>query len=380
MQIRSTPYLLIGIIALSLFTIMSGAAVAPALGEISNHFVGTSPFMIRMIISLPPVFVILTTYYFEFLTERVSVKMLLIIGLILYGGGGILGGAVDNIWILLFFRMIHGIGLGLIMPFSTSLIFHFFKKDSHMRFLGISSAMNNLGAIVAMLITGFLSYYSWRYSFIVYFIAFVELLLISVFFPGDFQLDKRKALKKKANDQTRPYLIGIFLTMLVFYSVPTNFSMITLKVSNINVGMIGFLMSLQTLSAFIVGLNYNFCHSLFKHSTEKVGVISMSLGFVVLTMSNQMYLVTLGLIMIGISTGILIPYFNSTVLSRISKEDTTVTMAKMSMMFYLGQFLSPIMIELIHSILKFSSIKYPYIISLLMSLFMYKNILNPGYE
>ena len=52
--------LVVSILSLSLLTVMSGAAVAPALGVIQEYFADSSPVLVQMIISIPAIFIVIT--------------------------------------------------------------------------------------------------------------------------------------------------------------------------------------------------------------------------------------------------------------------------------------------------------------------------------
>ena len=106
------------ILSLSLLTVMAGAAVAPALNIIQEHFQNTSPGLVQMIISIPAIFIAIANLFFKRLCRFFTIRTLVIIGLVLYTAGGCLAGAFDNIYVVLIFRAIVGIGVGIIMPLS----------------------------------------------------------------------------------------------------------------------------------------------------------------------------------------------------------------------------------------------------------------------
>ena len=58
------------ILSLSLLTVMAGAAVAPALGTISEHFAGESGTLVQMIISMPALFIFLSSFVFHGLCRK----------------------------------------------------------------------------------------------------------------------------------------------------------------------------------------------------------------------------------------------------------------------------------------------------------------------
>ena len=67
------------ILSLSLLTVMAGAAVAPALGVIQAYFSDCDPLFVQMIISMPAIFIVLTTFIFPKLCRRLWSKTLVMI-------------------------------------------------------------------------------------------------------------------------------------------------------------------------------------------------------------------------------------------------------------------------------------------------------------
>ena len=58
----SNPKILVAtILSMSLLTVMAGAAVAPAFNAISAHFADANPLLIQFVVSMPALFIILTT-------------------------------------------------------------------------------------------------------------------------------------------------------------------------------------------------------------------------------------------------------------------------------------------------------------------------------
>ncbi len=143
------------ILSLSLLTVMAGAAVAPALNLIQEHFRDTDPIYVQMIISMPAVFIALTNLFlFKPLSKRLRARTMLLIGLGFYVVFGCLAGAFSDIRLILICRGLVGIGVGILMPLSTGLISFYFTKDKQAELMGYASAMNMLGGVVATLIAG----------------------------------------------------------------------------------------------------------------------------------------------------------------------------------------------------------------------------------
>ena len=113
------------------------------------------------------------------LTPRTRV----LLGLSLYTGGGGAAGLFDQIGLVLVMRALVGVGVGILMPLSTGLLTDYFPPEKQASLLGISSAMNQLGGVIATLLAGLLAGISWRASFLVYLLGLGSILLCLRFLP-----------------------------------------------------------------------------------------------------------------------------------------------------------------------------------------------------
>ena len=53
-------------------------------------------------------------------------------------------------------RALVGVGVGIIMPLSTGLLSYYFKPEQQVGLMGYSSAMNQMGGVIATLLSGLL--------------------------------------------------------------------------------------------------------------------------------------------------------------------------------------------------------------------------------
>lgn len=171
------------VLSVSLLTVLSGAAVSPALGQIKNAFPHTSDLMIQMILTLPPLLII----PFSLLTGRLATlfpkKNILYTGLVIYVAAGVGGGLANTIPVLLIMRGLLGVGTGLIAPLSLTLIADFYEGEARADMMGKSSAVATFGGIVMPLLSGWLAVYNWRYAFGAYLVALLVFLLIFRYLP-----------------------------------------------------------------------------------------------------------------------------------------------------------------------------------------------------
>lgn len=221
--------LTITILSLSLLTVMAGAAVAPALDVIQTYFSDANQTLVQMIISIPALFIALTNFIFPKLCKIFRAKTLVLAGLILYVVGGCAAGVFSNIYLVLVFRALVGVGVGIIMPMSTGLLSFYYTRDKQDRLMGYSSAMNQMGGVIATLISGMLASISWRASFLVYLMGLISIVLVLLYLPNE---------KISGNDQKKEtgvfaknymFIIAMFLLMFTFFVYPSVFAIETAK-------------------------------------------------------------------------------------------------------------------------------------------------------
>ncbi len=359
------------ILSLSLVTVMSGAAVAPALGQIAIHFNKVDPLLIKLIITIPSLFIIITALLFSFISRRLSSKTIAIIGLIFYIIGGCGAGFVNNIYFLLAFRIILGIGVGLIAPLSTGLIAYFFDKNEQSKLMGYSSAMNNLGGIIAIMLSGYLVSLNWRYTFAIYILGLVVMLLVIFNLPKSEIKRTKNKLDGKSIRKITPYISIMFITMVVFYTVPSNFSIIVTKENLVPTSFIGFLMSVQSVFAFTTGLALSLIVNKLGSYTKYFASGMLALSFFSLSFTGNIFMVIFGLFALGVGMGTLAPILNAQISLHIEREKMTSAMAIMSAMLYLGQFMSPIIIDGIQSIFHLQGIQVPFYLALILSIALF---------
>lgn len=358
------------ILSLSLVTVIAGAAASPALGAIGLYFQSANPLLIKLIVTLPCLFIVVTSLFFSIISDKISAKHIAILGLLLYIIGGCGAGIVNSIYLLLIFRAVLGIGVGLIMPLSIGLISYYFEKAEQAKLMGYSSAMNNLGGILAMILAGYLVSINWRYSFAVYLLALLPLIFVVLFLPNADLNKSDNKVNKKTIKKIYPYVISMFIVMVIFYALPSNFSIIATNEGIIPSSLIGMIMAVQTLGAFLAGMKLSLAIKILKKNTKYAAGILLVLGFTILSLTTNMIMMIIGMLCIGFGLGISVPLLNSQVSLNIDKEETASAMAIMTSMLYLGQFLSPLIIQLVQNTLNIDSIRFPFYAATVISMIL----------
>ena len=363
--------------------------MAPALSVIQAHFADSDQLFVQMIISVPALFIVLTNFIFPRLCCVFGTKTLVLIGLLLYTAGGCAAGLFDNIFLVLLMRALVGVGVGIIMPLSTGLLSYYFPPEQQVGLMGWSSAMNQMGGVVATLLSGLLASLSWRASFLVYLMGLISIVLCLVFLPNDkiTQVDQDGA----EGEQGKPagtagvfranfvYILAMFLLMSTFFLYPANFALETVSEGIIPQHCIAVIMAGMDFVAFCGGLLFVRARLLLGGKTKFLAPLSFLTGYLLLALVGGWAGTLLGSVFVGFANGAGIPYIMSEASMQAGKAAATTVMPLISAALYLAQFLSPVLMSAVNGVFGGAVAHLPYCLAIVLSvLFLLWSALIPN--
>ncbi|MDD6646210.1 MAG: MFS transporter [Firmicutes bacterium] len=361
-----------GILSLSLLTVMAGAAVAPALGVIQAYFSDTNPLFVQMIISIPAIFIVITNFIFPRLCKAFGAKTLVMTGLLFYTAGGCVAGLFSNIALVLVMRALVGIGVGIIMPLSTGLLAFYFPPRMQGKLMGQSSAMNQMGGVVATLLSGILAGFSWRASFLVYLMGLISIVLCGIFMPDEkIYQHTEDGEKKKVGRVFREnyvYVVGMFLLMTIFFIYPSNFAMETVADGVIPQQLIAVIMAMMDFVAFIGGLTFVKARRVCKGKTKYLAPGLFLIGYLLMALLGGWAGTLIGSAMIGFANGAGIPFIISEASMKAGKSAAVTVLPLISAALYLAQFICPIIMSAVTAALGGLVPHLPYYFAALLAL------------
>lgn len=352
----------ISILSISLLSIMSSAAVSPALSYIGDYFNDSSELMIKMVVSLPAIFIIPVTLLTGRLIFYIKKKTLVYIGLGLYLIGGLGGALANSIIMLLVLRALMGVGVGVLIPLMRGVIADFFDGKERVKMMGYASAVNNLGGIIATAFAGILTIYGWRYPFLVYLVALFVLFLVIKYMP-DHDIEAKGS--ERAHISKNVWIIGLshYMIILIFFAIPSGLSYYITE-SGLGTGVTtGLLISLVTVGSFFTGLNFLRIKEFLRGSTVMVGLVLMTIGMLGIAVFNDLLGVSIALFSVGIGLGILAPNIYLKTSLESTKKDVTLALAIAACFSFLGQFSSPIINKFIQDLFNYHSADSTFYIS-----------------
>lgn len=336
------------ILSLSLLTVMAGAAVAPALEVIRAHFSDANRTSVQLIVSMPAVFIVITNLCFNRLAEKFGSKTLVMAGLVLYTAGGCCAGLFDSIGLVLLMRALVGVGVGMIMPLSTGLLTYYFPPEKREGLLGLASAANQLGGVIATLLAGLLAGISWRLSFMVYLMGLISIVLCLIFLPNDRiggAAQPDEAPRGGVFRRNLTHIATMFLLMSAFFVYPANFAIVTAAEGDIPMQLCAPVMAGLDLIAFLGGLLFVWVKRVSGRFAALVAPLMFLAGYCLLAFVGGTAGTLAGSALIGFANGVGIPYIISTASANEGRRAATTVMPLLSASMYLAQFVSPFLLS-----------------------------------
>lgn len=349
------------ILSISMATVMAGAAISPALGLIAKAFPEADETMIKLILTAPSIMIIPFSFLSSFLTSKIRKRSIIIIGLFIYLFGGVGAQFASTVEILLAFRLLLGAGVGLIMPLSMSLINDYFTGKERTQMMGFNSAFSNFGGIVTMMLAGWLSTFGWRVPFNVYFLGLVIMVLIVLFLPkGDIQKPVKHEQKTRMSPAVYGYALAMGGIMLAYYSIATNMALYLQQNDIGGATLAGTVISFTTVGGMITSVFLVRLEVALKRFIIPIMLLGMGLAFLALSLTNMVSLVIISVCFVGFGQGALFPIIMLKALDHAAPHQADRAVALTSSFTFLGQFLSPIVLDSIGRIAHNPTIRFQY--------------------
>lgn len=351
---------LIGIWSVSALTSLPGLAVSPILDKLKTIFPSASEFDIQLLTSLPSLLIIPFVLLAGHLTTRVPYYRLLAWGLWLFLLSGVLYFFCGEMWQLIAVSALLGIGSGIIIPLSTSLVSRFFVGDYRVRQFGYASAIANITLVLATALAGYLADVQWRLPFMVYLLPIVSIVLIPSMSVCDGTVALAGAEQKNAPvgsvnfPRLLPYmlyyLLVTYLTVVVSFNLP--FLMGELKYGS---DVSGVVISLFFLAIMAPGFVLSPILRVMKGGVEWICLLLIAVGLLLIFSFSSLWIIALGCIVSGVGYGIVQPYLYDCVTKVSSASKVAFALALLMAMNYVAILVCPFIVDYLQRIMHVES-------------------------
>ncbi len=337
------------ILSISILTIMAPTAVSPAMAAIKEAFPDISENTAKLVLTLPTLVMIPVGLTSAKMTAKIDKKVLLLIGMMMFLVFGVAGGFMTSFGMLLLMRVLFGVGLGIMTPLSTSLIYDFTSTpEQRSKLLGIQGASNQTGGLIFMSLSGYLAAMSWRYSFYVYAFVILSIVLTFLFLPKmpPKPVKNTNAAPKK---MSKKVIILAFFACMIFacyFIINTDLAIFMAKGNLGDAQDCGNALSIMRIPAIFAGIMLAKIMKRLKDFTMPVSMAIMALGYVLIAYANSFAAVMTGCLVVGLGGGFALPPISLYLPRIVTPRQRTFAIAVIMSIAQLGQFISPLYISL----------------------------------
>src|SRR6266540_1652538 len=348
------------LLLVSSLTIMSVITISPALPQMAAAFsdVKNSAFLVKLVLTIPALMIALFSPITGRLIDRYGRLKILWFALVLYAIAGSAGFYLHNLYQILISRAVLGISVCMSMTIVITLIADYFEGIERQKFVGLQIAFMSLGGIIFLVLGGILSDHGWKYPFLIYLFSLAVLPLSILFL-------KEPAIVKKA-DKIIPQIkapgiiwmlfINIMIMWIIFFLIPVQIPFHLKAVGVQKDSLIGAAIATSTLLSAISSFFYSAIKGKLSFlAVFSLGYLLMAAGFFCISFSESYLLDVIAMMLAGLGMGMMIPNTNMWVMKITPPQIRGKEIGKLATFWFLGQFLSPIVVFPVLSTLSLSS-------------------------
>ena len=294
---------------------LPGLAVAPLLGDLNSVFPHASDLSIQMLNFIPSLLCIPFILFGGQLAAKYNNLVLLYIGNIVFFISGLLMMFSTELWQLIVLSALLGAGSGIMLPLSQGFIGQLFYGEARTKQFGLSLAVTNVVLIGTNLFVGYMGESNWKLPFCVYLTPIVPLFLIP-FLRKYILVHPPKEVKgaPKVNQYKNiniPVMVRycLYIGLLQFLTMVLSIDMgFLVEEFHEKSGVAGDIISIGMLSIALAGLCVGFFVKILKRGILELCVLAIAIGFTVITIAPNLWIVTIGLVFGMFFYGICNPY------------------------------------------------------------------------
>lgn len=335
----------LGIYGIALL-MMGVIGVSGALATMGAHFRGSSQTMIQNIISIPCLVVIPVTILVGKIMGSVSKKAIALTGILLFLIGGVVPAVLGSLTIILVFRAIFGVGIGIIQTIASALVADNFEGAERDRVQGNVTSAQMLGCCIMVFAGGWLGAVKWNLAFLVYALAGISLLLAVFCLPFDRPSGKTVEHEDHAEKagMTKGAWIWAFTMFVLFIGAQVYSVYLAYIVQEKALGtsiQSGNAMAFFAIGGIICGILFGRLAEKARNLTLSVGLILIVISYAVIVLASGMVFIYLGAFLFGIGLSVCMPCIIVGAANSTAAAASGFAIAVVTCMQNLAQFICP---------------------------------------
>jgi MFS family permease len=336
------------LLLVSCLTIMSVITISPALPQMAAVFAGVknAGFIVKMVLTIPALMIAIVSPIIGRLIDRhgrLRMLRLALVGYAIFGSGGFF---LNNLYYILISRALLGVSVGVSMTIVITLIADYFAGIERQKFVGTQIAFMSIGGIIFIAAGGVLADVGWRYPFLLYFISLLILPLTIIFLKEPAIVQKQFNQQGiKASPVSWLLYFNIMVMWIIFFIIPVQIPFYLKSLGVENNSSIGVAIAISTTFSAMSSYIYSRIKARFGFlSIFSMGYLLMASGFACIAAADTYVLVVVAMALSGLGMGMMIPNTNMWVMTITPPQIRGREIGKLTTFWFLGQFLSPIIV------------------------------------
>lgn len=389
-QNMNSGTMLIVVLSMSAMMMLNNSVLMPMLGNIKETYPNVSDLLLQGVLTLPAITIMLSMLLARYLTRYFSPKKVIIAGFIIFTVAGAALSIPMPFASFITLRLVFGIGIGLTNPFVNTLMVNYFTGDRQTKLMGYTGGIKVLVGTLATAIAGILAVYDWHYAPLLYAMALIPLAATLIGMDNEMLPEVKKGkhpIKSLFTSRINTLLFSQMLFVLIDFVYLANIALVLGE---------RHIAATETSSYLLVGFNIitiilsALFFPLFKRLGRNlmyVSSFSVCIAFALFATGDSFSMMMLGSLFMGAPTGLLAPLLVREINEAIVNPETTMTIfTASSICIFLGQFVSPIVVAILCSMLPISGTTGAFTVGFILTivqfitLLYYFKIMVPKYE
>ncbi|NNF83275.1 MAG: MFS transporter [Flavobacteriaceae bacterium] len=349
MEANSKPTKLT-LLMVSSLTIMSMLTISASLPDMAIDFKDhpNGEGLVKMALSFPALFIALSAMVAGPIIDRFGRLKLLGPILLIYAFAGSSGYWLQDLYLILAGRALLGICVGFTMTIATTLIADYYQGKARQQFAGIQIAFMSLAGIVFVTLGGVMADMNWRIPFLIYVTSLAVLPLAYMFLrePVHEAHEKHAGHIAAKSPQIIWFVFfNVMLMWIVFFIIPIQIPFHLKDIGMESNTAIGLVIASSTFFSAVSSFSFGKLKGKFDFpQIFAMGYSLMAIAYVCIAYGDTLPFVMLGMLFSGLGMGLLIPNANVWVMQLAPVEIRGREIGRLTTFWFLGQFLSPIIL------------------------------------
>ena len=338
------------LLAGSCMAVLGAVLIAPVLPQMTDHFAGVAgvDVLVPIVLTVPALLIGLAAPFAGYVVDAVDRKRLLIAAMIAYSIFGTAPLYLPSLGTIIASRILVGLCEAAIMTCCTTLIADYWSGPRRSRYLSLQTVIAALSATVFLGVGGALGTAGWRTPFWLYIIAAILAVpMARLLWQPTPTRGSGPAVRRLPPAPWRQLLIPCLVTLVggvIFYALIVQLSFVLNDAGVTSTATIGALSAMMSLGTAAGAGAFAKLSGSTPRRLLPIAFGLSALGLVLVFATGSVPVVTIGAVLTGAGTGLLLPTLLTWSINRLQFDQRGRGTGLWTGTLFIGEFLSPLLV------------------------------------